>query len=53
MFQVAVYDFSLFKNYFFRISNTSFYFVGYISLGAVKILILVFTHKKTHFQSSF
>lgn len=46
MFQVAVYYFSLFKNDVFRISNTSFYFVGYISVGATKILILVFTHQK-------
>lgn len=54
MFQVAVYDFSLFKNDVFRIANTSFYLVGYISVGAAKILILVFTpHKTPHFESGF
>lgn len=41
----------VFKKNFFRILNVYifFYFIGYLSIGAMKILILVFTHKRKHF----
>lgn len=43
----------VFKKIFFRILNVYifFYFIGYLSIGAMKILILVFTHKRKHFQT--